>query len=131
MARASNGDLPDGARQYFHSEDWTGRIILRLLTKSAFTRAPFSRHRAIVDGFDLGEKPHHFALIEQMLRPCRSNAREWRLIEQPRLHHALVRQVLDDHVNKLDLRGRCGATREKFAERLTNSGAIKPQERTD
>ena len=63
-------------------------------------------HRTLVDSLDHGHQSPCTREIEHLLRSGRRNVDEGALVDQLGVHHALLREVLDDHVDKFDLIGR-------------------------
>ena len=89
-----------------------------------------SSHRAVVDFLDFGEKPRDSFLIKYLIRSCWCYIGERWLIKQCRVHDTLIGQVLDDHVDELDLCRCRGAGREEFTEGPVDSRAVEPDQRT-
>src|SRR5690606_10776181 len=56
--------------------------------------------------------------LEHLLRPFWGHVDERAFIEQTRIHHAFLCEVLDDHVEELDLIGGGPAVRNKIRERF-------------
>jgi hypothetical protein len=70
-------------------------------------------------------------LIEELVRSGRRYISERRLVKQSRIHHALIGQMLDDHVDEFDLRRRRDTCRQESAEGFADRRAIKPHERAN
>src|SRR5262249_48087509 len=60
-----------------------------------------------------------------------ANVCERCLIEDLRVHHSVLRQVVDDHVDELDLICCCGFAREELSERFLCGSSIQSHERPD
>ena len=53
------------------------------------------------------------------------SAAEGAFVEQARIHHTLVGQVLDNHVDEFDLRGRSNAGGDEITEGCANCRAVE------
>src|SRR5260221_1436537 len=86
---------------------------------------------AVIQSPDFREQPGDLLLVEELFRPGRRHVGERRLVNQRRVHDTLIGQMLDDHVDELNLRRRRDARRQKFAEGLTNRCPVEPDNRAD
>ena len=103
-------------------------VTVRGLQQRAGWKSSSPSHRAVVDRLDLREQPRD-AVRRTLLRSGRRNVGEWRLVEQRRVHYALIGQVLDHHVDELDLRSRRRSRRQEFAECFADRRAVEPDQR--
>ncbi len=86
---------------------------------------------AFVQFFDDGYQAPGPFKIEYLLRPLRSDINEWALVEQSRVHHALLGQMRDYHVEKLDLLGSRRTIAKEFTEGFSHRMAIKSHQGAD
>jgi hypothetical protein len=66
-----------------------------------------------------------FSSSKSFSGPVGSQVGEWRLIEQSRVHHALISQMLDHHADELDLARSRDTRREEFSEGVANCCAVE------
>ena len=70
----------------------------------------------------------HLLFPEKLLWPCGRDIGEGALVEQSRIHHTLVGQVLDNHVDEFDLRGRSNTRGDEVTEDCAHHRAIEPNQ---
>ncbi len=87
--------------------------------------------RALPDVIE--DRDHAFDLIvsEDHVRALRRLVGEWRLVEPGDLHHAVGRQVLDDHLNEPELVGRKRRVAQVQVERSGRRLTVEPDEGAD
>src|ERR1700674_4284266 len=93
--------------------------------------AEVSRHGAVVDGLDSSKQPRHFISIEELIRTSWGNVRKGPLVKQSRIHHALIGQMLDHHVDELDLCRRRDAFGEELAKGFADRRTFETDNRAD
>jgi hypothetical protein len=95
------------------------------------TNISFSSNCAIVDFLDFMKQLRNLCFIKHLIRSCRRNIREGRLVEQSWVHHPLIRHMLNNHIDEFNLSGGRRSGGKEFSKCFLHCNAIEPDERAN